>query len=138
MMLYLNCLSHGTQYFLIISKEDHNKLRLCDWRIMDALKCNNLRIIPIGEEDRLSMWVVWCSCSTDPHAQLLTVVGLLSISFPLAIQFAVIWCLVLPLDSAEEHHGRLPEQRHGAASYQFLRSLLRGLLESSNITWIAP
>jgi hypothetical protein len=66
------------------------------------------------------MWIVWCSCTTGPHAQMMTGMGLLSLSFPLAILVTVVWGLVSPLSLVEECHGCLPKQRHVAASYQFL------------------
>jgi hypothetical protein len=41
----------GTQYFSVLSKSDHFFRKICDWRVMDAMKCykNLFYIIHIGE-----------------------------------------------------------------------------------------
>jgi hypothetical protein len=56
--------------------------------------------------ETLSRWIVWCSCSTNPHASVMIVgAGLVGVSSPLAIQLTVVWGLVLPIGRAEERHG---------------------------------
>ena len=40
----------GTKYLSVLSKLDHCFRKICDWRVMDAMKCYNIfYIIPIGE-----------------------------------------------------------------------------------------